>query len=74
MMLDQFGRIPLMDVDNIMAYVNKKLAEKVSLADLAKRIRSRAGRKAATREVHAICWLRSQIIVGNRKNLRFSDL
>ena len=40
MMVEQSGRIPFEDVEDIIAYVDKKLAENVSRADLAKRIRS----------------------------------
>ena len=42
MMLEQPGSIPFEDVEVLTAYVDKKLAEKVSQADLAKRIRSQA--------------------------------
>ena len=51
MMLEQSGIVPFEDVEDITAYVVKKLAEKVSQADLANRIRSRALRNF----LHQIC-------------------
>ena len=41
-MLERSERIPFEDVEDIMTYIDKILAQKVSRADLAKRIKSRA--------------------------------
>ena len=84
MMLEQFGRIPFKDVDDIIAYVDKKLAEKISQADLAKSIKSRALRNVCIKSVRKArkeqeekqkqggfpCWLRSHRFIGNCKKLQ----
>ena len=51
MMLKQSGRIPFEYVEDIMPHVDKKLAKKVSRADYAKSIRSRALRNFRIKSV-----------------------
>ena len=51
MMLEQYEIIPFEDVVDIMSYINKMLAEKVSRADFAERIRSQTLRSFRTKSV-----------------------
>ena len=50
-MLEQAGGIFFENVEDIMAYFDKKLTEKVSRADLAKRIKSQALRSFCIKSV-----------------------